>query len=258
MACRRNLVAALLALWAASAQAEDLVTLQTRPGVAQPFYVTRPSGPPLASLLLFTGGDGRLNPYRQPADLQHGNFLVRSRDLFVQHGFLVAVIDVPSDQTGGLGAFRLRPEHATDIAAVVGWLRAADPAPIWLVGTSRGTISAALGAATAPGLHGLVLTSSVTRGAARADPTSIFNVDLSRIAISTLVVNHRDDGCFVAVPADAPQLLDALSHVPTKQALLYDGGAPARTNPCEALSAHGYFGIEPQVVNGIADWITQH
>jgi hypothetical protein len=252
----RILLGTLLALWATAADAEDLVTLQTRPGVTQPFYVTRPVGPPKASLLLFTGGDGRLNPYR-PADLQHGNFLVRSRDLFVERGFLVAVIDIPSDQAAGLGSFRLSPDHATDVAAVVGWLRAADPAPIWLVGTSRGTISAALGAATIPGLHGLVLTSSVTRNAP-ADPTSIFGVDLSRITLPTLVVNHRDDGCFVAVPADAPRLLDALTRAPVKQALLFEGGAPARSKPCEALSAHGYYGIEPQVVAGIADWITQH
>jgi len=257
MISTRILAWALLALSVATARAEDLVMLPTRPGVTEPFYVTRPAGSPKASLLLFTRGDGILNPYRQPADLQHGNFLVRSRDLFVQQGFLVAVIGVPSDQSGGLGAFRLSPEHATDIAAVVAWLRAADPAPVWLVGTSRGTISAALGAATIPGVHGLVLTSSVTR-AAPADPTDVFNIDLSRIAIPTLVVNHRDDSCFVAVPADAPRLLDALSRVPTKQALLYDGGVPARTKACEALSPHGYFGIEPEVVNGIADWITQH
>jgi len=253
----RVILCALMMLWAMGARAEDLVTLQTRPGVTQPFYVTRPNGPAKASLLLFMGGEGVLNPYRQPADLQHGNFLVRTRDLFVQHGFLVAVIDVPSDQAGGYGAFRLSPEHATDIAAVVGWLHAADPAPIWLVGTSRGTISAALGAATAAGLHGLVLTSSVTRPAP-GNPTDIFNVDLSRITIPTLVVNHRDDSCFVAVPADAPRLLEALSHVSVKQALLYDGGAPARSKACEAFSPHGYFGIEPQVVDGIADWITQH
>lgn len=252
----RILLGALMALWAVSAYAEDLVTLQTRPGVTEPFYVTRPAGAPRASLLLFTGGDGRLTPYR-PADLQRGNFLVRSRDLFVEQGFLVAVIDVPSDQTAGLGGFRLSPDHATDIAAVVAWLRAADPAPIWLVGTSRGSISAALGAASVAGLHGLVLTSTVTRNAP-ADPSNVFAIDLSRIGVPTLVVNHRDDGCFVAVPADAPRLLEALSRAPVKQALLFEGGAPARSKPCEALSAHGYFGIEPQVVAGIADWINQH
>ena len=253
----RLLLWALPALVAGgSAGAEDLVTLQTRPGVTQPFYVTRPAGAPVASLLLFAGGDGRLVPYG-PANLQHGNFLVRSRDLFAGKGFLVAVIDTPSDQTAGLGGFRLSPEHATDIAAVVGWLGQAAPVPVWLVGTSRGSISAALGAALAPGVHGLVLTSSVTRDAP-AQPGSVFAVDLARIAVPTLVVNHRDDGCFVAVPGDAQHLLDALARAPIKEAQLYDGGAPARTKPCEALSPHGYFGIEPQVVAGISDWIKRH
>lgn len=252
----RFLLAAVLALTAGRAGAEDLVTLPTRPGVTQPFYVTRPAGAPVASLLLFAGGDGRLTPYR-PADLQHGNFLVRSRNLFVDQGFLVAVIDVPSDQSAGMGGFRLSPEHATDIAAVVRWLRQAAPAPVWLVGTSRGSISAALGAASVSGIRGLVLTSSVTRDA-RAEPGTVFAVDLARIAVPTLVVNHRDDGCFAAVPADAARLLAALAQAPAKEAQLYDGGTPARTKPCEALAPHGYYGIEPQVVAGISDWIKRH
>ena len=252
----RILLAVLLVLGLGRAHAEDLITLPTRPGVTQPFYVTRPAAAPVASLLLFAGGDGRLTPYR-PADLQHGNFLVRSRNLFVDQGFLVAVIDVPSDQSAGMGGFRLSPEHATDIAAVVGWLRQAAPAPIWLVGTSRGSISAALGAASVPGLQGLVLTSSVTRDAP-AQPGNVFSVDFARIAVPTLVVNHRDDSCFVAVPADAPRLLAALTQAPVKEAQLYDGGTPARTKPCEALAPHGYYGIEPEVVAGISDWIKRH
>jgi len=250
------LLAAALAFSAGGARADELVVVATRPGITQPFYVTRPDGPPVASVVLFTGGDGRLGPYH-PANLQHGNFLVRSRDLFVAEGFLVAVPDVPSDQAAGLGGFRLSAEHARDIAEIVGWLRTQGPAPIWLVGTSRGTLSAALGAALAPGVHGLVLTSAVTRNAP-AEPGTVFSVGLDRITVPTLVVNHRDDGCFVAVPDDAPRVLDALTHAPVKGAALYDGGAPARSGPCDALSPHGYFGIEPKVVTGIADWIKRH
>ncbi|MDB5359168.1 MAG: hypothetical protein JWO51_465 [Rhodospirillales bacterium] len=64
----------------------------------------------------------------------------------MRHGFLVAVIDVPSDQTAGMSGFRLSPDHAADIAAVVGWLHAAAPAGVWLVGTSCDAISAVIGA----------------------------------------------------------------------------------------------------------------
>lgn len=89
-----------------------------------------------------------------------------------------------------------------------------------------------------PGLHGVVLTSSVTRDPPQ-DPGSVFAIDLSRITLPTLLINHRDDGCFVAVPADAPRLLEALSRAPAKQALLYDGAPPARTRcakPCRSTA----------------------
>jgi pimeloyl-ACP methyl ester carboxylesterase len=253
---RRALPLLALLAWS-NAQAEELVMLPTRPGVTQPIHVTRPAGAPTASLVLFPGGDGRIKPYRQPPDLGLGNFLVRTRDLFAAQGFLVAVFDVPSDQASGMEVFRLSPEHATDIAAVVAWLKAAAPAPVWLVGTSRGTISATLGAASIPGIHGLVLTSTVTRPA-KQNPSTVFNIDLTRIAVPTLVVNHRDDGCYVAVPADAQRLVDALVHAPVKEALVYDGGTPARSEPCEPLAPHGYYGIEPMVVAGISDWIRRH
>jgi len=210
----------LLALLAWSgAGAEELVTLPTRPGITQPIHVTRPAGPPVANLLLFPGGDGRIMPYRSPPNLHNGNFLVRSRDLFVRQGFLVAVFDVPSDQTAGMDAFRLSPDHVTDIAAVVAWLHAASPAPVWLVGTSRGTISAALGAAAVSGIHGLVLTSSVTRQASLS-PSTVFNIMLARIAMPVLVVNHHDDACQVAVPEDAPRILEALTGATVKEAQL--------------------------------------
>src|SRR5882724_1618145 len=85
------------------ATAEELVTLPTRSGVTQPFYLTKPEAAPVASLILFTGGDGRLGNYG-PVDHSRGNFLVRSRDRFVAHGFVVAVVDVPSDESGGMSA----------------------------------------------------------------------------------------------------------------------------------------------------------
>jgi hypothetical protein len=33
------------------------------------------------------------------------------------------------------------------------------------------------------------------------------------------------------------------------------GGDPPLSEPCEALSRHGYLGIEREVVGAIADWI---
>ncbi len=54
-------------------------------------------------------------------------------------------MEVPSDhKTGyGYGAFRASQEHAQDIAGVIVALRREASVPVWVVGTSMGTISAA-------------------------------------------------------------------------------------------------------------------
>jgi pimeloyl-ACP methyl ester carboxylesterase len=241
---------------AAPLAAEELISLQTRSGVTQSFYLTKPAGTPRAALVLFPGGDGKLRNYG-PADLKRGNFLVRSRDLFVQRGFTVAVFDAPSDEGSGMTDFRTSKQHATDIAAVVAWLRQSGGAPVWLVGTSRGTISAALGAARTAGIAGLVLTSSVTR-ASRRERETVYDAGLSEIKIPVLVVHHRQDACPICPFADTGQLLESLAQAPRKELLAFEGGAAPRSDPCEALSAHGYLGIERQVVAAISEWIVAH
>lgn len=54
---------------------------------------------------------------------------------------------------------------------------------------------------------------------------------------------------------DAVTLLGALTAAPRRQLLTFQGGDPPRSTPCEALSAHGFLGLDAQVVAGIAGWI---
>jgi pimeloyl-ACP methyl ester carboxylesterase len=77
---------------------------------------------------------------------------------------MVAVVDAPSDRQGGMNAiFRMSGAHAGDISALAGYLKKQANIPVWLVGTSMGTFSAAGGAIAARDVDGLVLTSTVTR-----------------------------------------------------------------------------------------------
>ena len=65
----------------------------------------------------------------------------------MKRGIVTAVIDAPSDQRGGKGMtdeFRFSKEHLADVQAVIGDLSRRFPClPIFLVGTSWGSISAA-------------------------------------------------------------------------------------------------------------------
>ena len=257
---RRALAAlALVAAVAAPAAAEEVKTIPTRPGVTQSFILLRPSETPVASVILFAGGNGALGlgPDGRMASLG-GNFLVRNRARFAEaHGFMVAVPDAPSDHADGLSRFRASREHAEDIRALIATLRATAPAPVWLIGTSMGTVSAANGAARLSresGPDGLVLTSTITRWNKR-EGESVSDVKLRDIAIPTLVVHHREDACPFTPFADIPGLVRDLSKAPRRELIAFEGGAPPQSGPCEARAAHGYLGLDAQVVKAIADWI---
>jgi len=256
-------VAATLA--PASAAGETLVKLTTPRGVSQSFLLLKPDQPPAAAVILFAGGNGALK-LTSAGKMRwgSGNFLVRTRDTFVRHGLMVAVMDAPADQQNGMNAiFRMGASHAGDIAAVAARLRAEANVPVWLVGTSMGTFSAAGGAIGAKGIGGLVLTSTITRAQptwliANSHPHGVASMNLPRITVPTLIVSHRHDGCSITPATDAPKLKARLTAAKPAEIVVLDGGAPPISKPCEAKSQHGFLGIEDEAIAAIARFIKTH
>ena len=204
------LVSAILAPPARAQTSPRVVDVPTRSGVTQRFLLLAPDHPK-AAVILFAGGPGGLQIASDGAlGWGRGNFLVRSRERFAEQGLLVAVVDAPSDRQSVpfLGGFRQTPAHVSDIKAVIAWLKQHARVPVWLVGTSRGTQSAAfIGTELRPvqgGPDGLVLTSSVLR-----DPRGrpVPDMPLERIAVPVLVVHHKQDGCSLCAFADVPGLV---------------------------------------------------
>lgn len=228
-----------------SAAAQERVDVQSRPGVTEPVYITAVANPK-ASVLLFPGAGGVYAQSRL-------NFLLRIAPKFTAAGMAVAVFDTPSDHPTGMGPpFRASAQHATDIAAVVDLLKSRAPAPVWLVGTSNGSISAAEGAAIIgpPRVAGLVLTSSVWQGGMMGTP-------LGQIRVPVLVVHNRDDGCRFSPYGEAASMMALMTQARVKELLTVSGGS-LRSDPCQALSPHGYYGIEDKVVPVIVAWIQTH
>jgi hypothetical protein len=257
-------VVAALAAFTAAAQADtSLVSIATPRGVKQSFILIKPEKP-VASVILFAGGHGRLG-LKSASTMQWGagNFLVRSRDTFAAQNLMVAVIDAPSDQRDGMNAiFRMSANHAADIGAVAAYLKTQAQVPVWLVGTSMGTFSAARGAIGAKDVDGLILTSTITRSKpdwkiAGSHPNAVASMALQQVTVPTLILSHRKDGCDITPAADAPKLSARLTKVKKVETILLDGGDPPLSEPCQAKSQHGYLGIERKAVETIAGFIKQ-
>ena len=241
-----------------------VIELSPRPGVSLRAAAFAPDQSPRGAAILFVGGPGKMTIPDRPAPgwqtQETSNFLARTRELFRKAGLFVAVVDAPSDQSQGLiNGFRLGAAHATDIAALIGEVRRRAPdVPVWLVGTSRGSISAAAVAARLAergGPDGIVLTSSVTRPGGGTMRDTVLDAELPAVRVPALVVYHRADGCELSPALDAGSLLGKLSKAPRKEILLLDGGSPPRSPPCEPAAPHGFLGIEEQAVGAIVDWM---
>jgi pimeloyl-ACP methyl ester carboxylesterase len=240
--------------------APRVVDVPTRPGVTERVLYLSPAAPKAAALL-FAGGNGYVGIGADGTLTNRGNFLVRTRAMFADRGIAVAVVDPPSDRARPpyLGGFRQSAEHVADVRALIAWLRTAAHVPVWLIGTSRGTQSAAyvatqLPTAAAGGADGVVLTSTILVGS-NAQDRPVTEMELGRIGVPVLVVHHRDDGCKLCPSADVPRLTRMLRAAPRTETIVVDGGT-STGDPCEAFAHHGFNGAEDHVVGTIAAWIT--
>lgn len=244
------LLACLLALHAARAEvSEEVVSLPSAGEAKLPVLFSRDDAqPPFATAVLFNGGGGAvglLTRIPRPG----ANFLVRSRSRFVSEGVATAVIDAPTD-LGSMGdGYRMSRRHAEDVARVLAELQQRFPGkPVFLVGTSRGTVSAAYaGAALGDRVAGVVLTSTVfNRG---QGGNGVMGFDWSGLK-HLLFVHHVDDACVVTPYGMAHHLSG-----PTRPLVSVHGGDVPRSEPCEAFSAHGYLGVEGPAVHAIVQWM---
>lgn len=257
---------------------ESLQTIPTRPGVTLPFDLVVPAGgrAPSAVVILLPGGAGQLDLSSTGIGSGADNFCVRTRQAYAAAGFVVAVPDVPSDrEDAGLTDFRATSDHATDLGALVLHLRQSYASvAVWMVSTSRGTISATdalsrLAGAQAP--DHVVLTSSVTYVPPGAsDPEDIQSVPDYQARLATaapLMIDDSLDQCGASPPVMGPsgsgaEVL-AQSIGDEKHFVLVDGGPtpPPSKDPsavCGGLAYHGFYGNDDLVVGEIIAFIESH
>jgi hypothetical protein len=253
----RGVLFLLVAASAICHAAEEVITLPTRDGVKLSYLLGQDkSAAPKALVIAFVGGPGAIDLAKRsesgPVKFGPGaNFLVRIREQLVDADIAEAIVDAPSDKLpqGMDDAFRLSPEHLADIRALMVDLKRRYPdAKIYLVGTSRGTISAAaLAAKLGDSVQGVALSSSVTNANKVGEGLSHF--DFKTIRIPLLFIHHRDDACSISPYHN-------VERISNKQSLIsVSGGDPPQSGPCEPMSPHGYFGRDPPVVQALKNWM---
>lgn len=236
----------------APAKADEIIRLESRPGVKVPVFYMKRDGA-TATVVLLPGGAGGIGKIEDGKPTGN-NFLVRSRDFFADAGFNVAVMNRPSDKADLDYPDRVSDEHMQDIKTVVDYLKTDNGLPVWIVGTSRGTVSATAAAVKFGNsdLAGIVLTSSVVNyKKIGAVPTQ----DIGSIKIPVLVLHHEQDGCVHCRPYEVSAIIKGLKNAPVKKLLMVNGGANPVGDPCEGQHYHGFIGMEKEAVAMIANWI---
>jgi hypothetical protein len=249
----------------------EVVSIETHGRTTTRYALAHPQPAPTqgtrGALVLLVGGGGHLDLDDKgcPRALR-GNSLVRSLPHFHGAGFVTALVDAPSDYhfDDGLGGFRIAAQHAEDLGKVIADVRARTKGPVWLVGTSRGSISAVNAASRLSGPSvpdGLVLTSALMVGSAGKKSWvghTVFDLPLEAIRMPVLVVGHAEDRCLRS-PANRMDRITARTNGIREQVVTVTGGpgsaGAASIEACEGRTPHGFLEQEAEVAAGIVRFI---
>jgi len=232
-------------------------------------YMFHPAvGTAQALLVLFSGGDGTTgitaDPNTGTPTSNGNNFLVRSADLFAAQGYDVVTIDEPTDEppypvSSGYDPYRTSMRHAVDISPVINDVNKNHPntttLPVQLAGTSRGAISVVSNYMLT---SGVALFSPVTSGGGMpvGAANSPANVQPAYVKVPVQVSWNTHDNCGVSVPANWRSLAAAFHNAAVgTAAVAIRGGFGDFSAACNAVTYHGYFGIESCSVQQETDWM---
>lgn len=245
------------AVTCAQAQTEQVVEIPSR-GQKVRALLTVPANP-IGSIVLLAGGHGvlALSPDGK-IGWGAGNQLVRTRGAYARAGFATVVPDAASDMgtpAAPKSGYRYSAAHGQDIGAVVAYMRTIKE-PVALVGTSRGAVSAGIALAQTsgrgrPDMVALTAPMLMTFGDQPSFQKAIGNRP-AKAQLPILVIGHKKDACKYTLPAS----IDAFRkwHGGKIDVVMLDG-PEGRGDPCEAQSAHGFAGIDGEVVASTTGWI---
>jgi hypothetical protein len=230
----RALFLAVLLLCAAPAGADTelVMTAKFPNGDLVPYMLDSASPRPKYLLVLFPGGSGDMNLRMEDGKIKfglYGNFLIRSRPLFVDRDFAT----VSTNATGSEERVQVLLDDLE---------RRYPGAKVYFIGTSNGTgPTMKLAEFLQDKVAGEIHTSS------RAQ---VYSFDGKAYRNRQLVVHHINDWCRVTPYSAAKRSNEKFG----TELITMEGGTSVG-NECEAYAHHGYNGIERETVDAIKQWI---
>ena len=232
----------------------EVLRIATREAVSVPVYAFwQPHA--IATVILYSGGGGGYGNIGEDGWPAGGNFLILTGKRWAHHPFNVVMVGRPTDGIDlSQGNVRTGTQHAADNAAIFRAIKRRSPQPLWVIGTSMGTISATAAAIQDNEnlIAGLVLTSSIV---AYKISGAVPRQNLEIIRVPTLIVHHAEDECWACRAYEAKNIAPQLENAPIVKTIFVNGGADASGDPCEPMHYHGFVGMRDTVVDLIATWI---
>jgi len=206
-------------------------------------------------IVLFPGNPGILRLREVDGRVRNdmnGNFLIRSRDHWLDDETLIVAVDAPSDQWVNFWhTFRESERYGKDVEVLLAEVGRRYPVEQWtFVGTSEGSVSAFHAARMNPGLAGrIILTASlfVPNQAGRA----LSGADFTQIKAPLLWVHHADDPCRYTDYGSARSFAKR-SNAPL---VTIRGGGPGQGAACQARTPHGFINMEAPTVKAMQEWV---
>ena len=241
-------------------EAEELATVKPAYGGELNFVLLKPDNPK-AAVVLFPGSRGYLK-LDSDGEIrkQKKSFLVVNRESFMDKGLMVAVFNPPGDMEDLRRTYRISEKHGQDIQAVVEFLKKKADVPVWLIGHSRGTFSAANGAIRLGNLvSGLVLTSTITKSREKyaiykTHPNAVLDMGLASIKVPTLVLANKPDSCASSPASNAEKVVKALTGSSAAAVKVYGDEDPSGDS-CKWKGPHHFADFQDKVEADIAAFI---
>ncbi len=180
-----------------------------------------------------------------------GNFLIRARRFLVDENVASLIVDCHSESGDDCSSnYQASKQRQEDVDKLIAEVKNRNPSitDVWLVGTSKGTISSSfMPVHNTSGYAGAIHTASITDPYVRGSYRELGGFDYKKTTVQQFFVHHANDPCALTSYPSAKSIAEKYA-VPL---ITVFGGSGFQGGACEAFTEHGFRGKEKEVMNAM-------